>query len=204
MPFHARCELPGALLAAILALDPAVPAGVLGFKAGICESWLVGAEERWPLNCYPPPTADLPTANCRGLLAQYRPERLLVVAEARELSGVAKAAHHFDQVGAGLGISRLRWLPAASTAPTTRSNRPAASTRQPAPAAALPLMPHQVPLPRGLWDDSNGYVTLTKYALAEARAGLEAGMMQGLAGGYLAYAAAGALLRCARSVLGWQ
>jgi len=51
------------------------------------------------------------------------------------------------------------------------------------------------PVPRGFWDDSTGLVKLTTYATAEARAALEAGMLQSLAGGYLAYAAAGALLR---------
>lgn len=55
-------------------------------------------------------------------------------------------------------------------------------------------------LPRGLWDDSSGLVLLTKYALAEQRAALEAGMLQGGSGCYLAHAAAGALLRW---VLGW-
>ena len=53
-----------------------------------------------------------------------------------------------------------------------------------------------VPVPRGFWDDSTGFVKLTTFATAEARAALEAGMLQSLAGGYLAYAAAGALLRC--------
>ena len=50
-------------------------------------------------------------------------------------------------------------------------------------------------MPRGAWDDSAGFVALTKYATAEARAALEAGMLQSMASGYLAYAAAGALLR---------
>ena len=53
----------------------------------------------------------------------------------------------------------------------------------------------QMPVPRGAWDDSAGFVALTKYATAEARAALEAGMLQSMASGYLAYAAAGALLR---------
>ncbi|KAL4430860.1 hypothetical protein ABPG75_006116 [Micractinium tetrahymenae] len=53
----------------------------------------------------------------------------------------------------------------------------------------------QVPVPRGAWDDSAGYVALTKYATAEARARLEAGMLQAAPSGYLAHAAAGALLR---------
>lgn len=52
-----------------------------------------------------------------------------------------------------------------------------------------------VPVPRGFWDDSTGFVKLTTFASAEAQAALEAGMLQSLAGGYLAYAAAGALLR---------
>jgi hypothetical protein len=50
-------------------------------------------------------------------------------------------------------------------------------------------------VPCGAWDDSAGFVALTKYATAEARAALEAGMLQSMASGYLAYAAAGALLR---------
>lgn len=65
------------------------------------------------------------------------------------------------------------------------------------PSTHLTVRPpcQQVAVPRGLWDDSTGFVTLTKYASAESRAGLEAGMLQSLPGGYLAYAAAGALLR---------
>lgn len=50
-------------------------------------------------------------------------------------------------------------------------------------------------VPRGAWDDSAGLVALTKYANAEARAVLEAGMLQSSANCYLAYAAAGALLK---------
>lgn len=50
-------------------------------------------------------------------------------------------------------------------------------------------------MPRRLWDDSAGFATLSRYALAEVRAELEAGMLAGLAGSYLALAAAGALLR---------
>ena len=65
----------------------------------------------------------------------------------------------------------------------------------PAAAAAAARARLQVPVPRGAWDDSAGFVALTKYATAEARAALEAGMLQSMASGYLAYAAAGALLR---------
>jgi len=53
----------------------------------------------------------------------------------------------------------------------------------------------QEPVPRGAWDDSSGFVSLTKYATAEARARLEAGMLHAMPSGYLAYAAAGALLK---------
>lgn len=60
---------------------------------------------------------------------------------------------------------------------------------------AFHLLHPQVPLPRGAWDDSAGYVALTKYATAEARERLEAGMLQAAPSGYLAHAAAGALLR---------
>lgn len=55
-------------------------------------------------------------------------------------------------------------------------------------------------MPRGFWDDSTGFVKLTTYATSEARAALEAGMLQSLAGGYLAYAAAGAVLRSAEGL----
>ncbi|PSC68890.1 DNA mismatch repair MSH4 [Micractinium conductrix] len=53
----------------------------------------------------------------------------------------------------------------------------------------------QVPVPRGNWDDSQGYVSLCQYATVEARAALEGGMLQAANSGYLAHAAAGALLR---------
>lgn len=66
-------------------------------------------------------------------------------------------------------------------------------------AAAL-----QVPLPRGAWDDSSGFVSLTKYATGEARAQLEAGMLQAMPSGYLAYAAAGALLRYGMQDMGFD
>lgn len=48
------------------------------------------------------PRSLLPPAECRVLLAQYSPERLLVVTEAQEY-GIAKASQPlFQQVGAGL------------------------------------------------------------------------------------------------------
>jgi hypothetical protein len=52
-------------------------------------------------------------------------------------------------------------------------------------------------MPRKAWDDSSGLVALMRYATAEARASLEAGMLHTAASAYLAHAAAGALLRCA-------
>lgn len=65
-----------------------------------------------------------------------------------------------------------------------------------------PCLP-QVSVPRGAWDDSAGYVALTKYATAEARTRLEAGMLQAAPSGYLAHAAAGALLRWVLSHSWW-
>lgn len=61
--------------------------------------------------------------------------------------------------------------------------------------ASLPAPPLQLPMPRKAWDDSSGLVALMKYATAEARASLEAGMLHTAASAYLAHAAAGALLR---------
>lgn len=84
----------------------------------------------------------------------------------------------------GAGVSGQQRGPVGSTA-----RQPPAPTYTCPPSA-------QVAVPRGQWDDSSGFVLLTKYALAEQRAALEAGMLQGLAGSYLAHAAAGALLRC--------
>lgn len=121
-----------------------------------------------------------------------------MVETAREPSGVAKATQtQFEQVGAGTRVLQRSGSRAAqwpSSAPRTR--QPPAPTCLPRTAACLPTA-LQVALPRGQWDDSQGSVLLTKYALAEQRAALEAGMLQGLAGCYLAHAAAGALLRCA-------
>lgn len=117
----------------------------------------------------------------RSLLAQHRPAKLLVVA-GREQAGVACATHLYDQVGAGRCSAgwRRAWFAVHPPAPICRP---------------------QVPVPRGLWDDSTGFVTLLKYAGAESRAGLEAGMLQSLPGAYLAYGAAGALLRRAQACL---
>ena len=53
-----------------------------------------------------------------------------------------------------------------------------------------------VPVPRREWDDSAGFLDLSAYALPEDRARLEGGgSLQAMAGSYLAYAAAGALLK---------
>ena len=110
-----------------------------------------------------------------------------MVAEAQE-HGISKAAQPlFEQVGAG-------WLGCAER-PQPMRQHPATSAARLAHMVLL-LPPLQVvPVPRGLWDDSTGFVKLTAYATADARAALEAGMLQSLAGGYLAHAAAGALLR---------
>ena len=105
-----------------------------------------------------PPTLRLPLTPsglvhaCRGLLAQYNPEIVLVVAEAQD-SGVAKAV-------------------------------------------AASQLYECVPVPRREWDDSAGFLDLTAYALPEDRARLEGGgSLQSMAGNYLAYAAAGAVLK---------
>ncbi len=120
----------------------------------------------------------------RALLAQHNPERLLVVAEAQE-TGVSKATrpHHTQ---ARLGHIHT----------TQHPQRLQSDQDWWIDSNLLPCLPlGQVAIPRGAWDDSSGLVSLTKYANAEARAGLEAGMLRSPANAYLAYAAAGALLK---------
>lgn len=59
------------------------------------------------------PTRCTPAPTCRGLLAQYSPQRLLVVAEAQEY-GIAKASQPvFEQVGAGCWRLAAAGRPAA-------------------------------------------------------------------------------------------
>jgi hypothetical protein len=117
-------------------------------------------------------------AACRALLSQHAPHRLLVVAEAQG-SGVSEAtAVLYTQVGAE-SCFNAAW----------------ACCLQLTSWSTLPPGFAQVPLPRSAWDDSSGFVTLTMYATAETRAGLEGRMLQSAPSNYLAHAAAGALLR---------